>query len=143
MKKIKELEPLSSSYIQSKRDTVWYHLWMISDDEIRARALTNLNLKYMNQKAYSTIEGLANGFDWNKTPEGFEFWKDVANFQRGTAMSDLCAIQEIDDMLEKRVKKLKVYVKIDIYKWHRKYGWCQNYVGTKPSYDFEDLNSWL
>lgn len=56
--------------------TVKEYLQQIPDEEIRARALKNLDSEKANDQANSLEHAIYWAFRWHRAPEGFSYWKD-------------------------------------------------------------------
>jgi hypothetical protein len=54
--------------------------WFLSieDPEIRNRALNNMDDKDRDRIVESLEKALENGFEWNPTPEGYEYWDKIS-----------------------------------------------------------------
>jgi hypothetical protein len=63
--------------------TIREHLESIADTELREAALRNaeayIGRRIDSDKTKHKYEALMQSFEWNETPEGFEFWHNVAN----------------------------------------------------------------
>jgi hypothetical protein len=60
----------------SKTIKEWFE--SIEDIEIRNRALVNMDEKDRDRKVYSFKEAIRGGFDWQPTPEGYEYWDKIS-----------------------------------------------------------------
>jgi hypothetical protein len=60
----------------SKTIKEWFE--SIEDPEIRNKALANMDEKERDRVVYSFKEAIRNGFDWQPTPEGYEYWDKIS-----------------------------------------------------------------
>jgi hypothetical protein len=62
--------------------TIREHLESIADTELREAALRNmeayLDHRIASNKTKHQYEALMQSFEWNETPQGFDFWNNVA-----------------------------------------------------------------
>jgi hypothetical protein len=63
----------------SKKIKDWY--WSIEDPEIRYRALVNVSEKDGDKIVGSFKEAIRIGFDWQPTPEGYEYWDKISEME--------------------------------------------------------------
>jgi hypothetical protein len=57
--------------------------WLLSieDPEIRNRALNNMDDKDRDRIVESLEKAIRNGFDWQLTPEGYEYWDKFSEME--------------------------------------------------------------
>lgn len=82
--------------------TVLHHLQLITDDDIRRRALKNLFNERSGDRANSIEHAIFVAFLWHMTPEKFTYWKVVHhNFKNP---NDLMPVPVIDNVKTKKSK---------------------------------------
>ena len=59
------------------RKTIEQHFNDIPHDQVKARALANMWWEDADTPANSLQEAIWQGFNWSRSPEGYQYWKKV------------------------------------------------------------------